>query len=158
MSCAYTTGENKFRRTVTRRHNLTLNIKGLREGFRNGARIIDKFLLNRNSVGLIKSVLLKVVVLVGQKENTTIRIPFNAVKQAIGIRDRLKPSFVEISTLATDTVLELGKKQNKDFCPFLSGGVGAYRCTCLARHRCLKGNLVGALIISPACFSMKVRS
>lgn len=37
----------------------------------------------------------------------------NHVKRACGISDQLKESFGEISLLATDTVLELGKKQNK---------------------------------------------
>jgi N6-adenosine-specific RNA methylase IME4 len=36
------------------------------------------------------------------------------VKLANGISDRLKESFAEISALSTDTVLELGKKKNKE--------------------------------------------
>lgn len=41
-------------------------------------------------------------------------IEVKQVKRACGISDQLKESFSEISQLATDTVLELGKKQNKD--------------------------------------------
>jgi N6-adenosine-specific RNA methylase IME4 len=42
-------------------------------------------------------------------EESTVR----EVKRAIGISDQFKGSFDEISSLATDTVLELGKKENK---------------------------------------------
>jgi hypothetical protein len=38
----------------------------------------------------------------------------NQVKRAIGISDQLEGVFCEISQLTTDTVLELGKKANKD--------------------------------------------
>jgi len=127
MSCAYTAGDCRCREMAILRHDSTLDIKGLWGGFGKDARSIEKILYYISCVGLIESVLLNLSSLVGQKENAPIS---------------------DGKGLPFGTVDIQG-------CPFLAGHPGAYRCTCTARHRCLKGNMVGALMISPACFTMR---
>ncbi len=42
-------------------------------------------------------------------------------------------------------------------CMYITGIPGRYKCACTERSRCLKGNIVGALRVSPECFTIQVR-